>query len=158
MLNASLGTIGVWLAFVASLIGAVVIVVGLVRQRGAAAGASAASAGGSAAAGGLAAPAPVGVLDGRLFAPVMLAGAVLATIAMEHALITHDFSLVFVAENNSSVTPLLYSITGLWSALAGSILLWGLVLFQLAIDCDLMATREQEQSKVLGEGFKSAVV
>jgi cytochrome c-type biogenesis protein CcmF len=53
---------------------------------------------------------------------------VLATVAMEHALITHDFSLVFVAENNSSVTPLLYSITGLWSALAGSILLWGLVL------------------------------
>ena len=47
---------------------------------------------------------------------------------MEHALITHDFSLVFVAENNSTVTPLLYSVTGMWSALAGSILLWGLVL------------------------------
>jgi cytochrome c-type biogenesis protein CcmF len=58
----------------------------------------------------------------------MLVGAVLATIAMEHALVTHDFSLVFVAENNSTVTPLLYSITGLWSALAGSILLWGLIL------------------------------
>jgi cytochrome c-type biogenesis protein CcmF len=47
---------------------------------------------------------------------------------MEHALVTHDFSLVFVAENNSTVTPLLYSITGMWSALAGSILLWGLIL------------------------------
>ena len=58
----------------------------------------------------------------------MLAGAVLATLAMEHALITHNFTLVFVAENNSTVTPLLYSITGMWSALAGSILLWGLVL------------------------------
>ena len=33
-----------------------------------------------------------------------------------------------MAENNSTVTPLLYSITGLWSALAGSILLWGFVL------------------------------
>jgi cytochrome c-type biogenesis protein CcmF len=33
-----------------------------------------------------------------------------------------------VAENNSKVTPLLYSLTGLWSALAGSILLWGLIL------------------------------
>ena len=63
-----------------------------------------------------------------MFAPVMLTGAVLATLAMEHALVTHDFSIVFVAENNSKVTPLLYSITGLWSALAGSILLWGLVL------------------------------
>ena len=69
-----------------------------------------------------------GVLDGRLFAPVMLIGAVLATVAMEYALVTHDFSIVFVAENNSKVTPLLYSLTGLWSALAGSILLWGLIL------------------------------
>ena len=56
----------------------------------------------------------------------MLVGALLAAGAMEHALVTHDFTLVFVAENNSTVTPLLYSITGMWSALAGSILLWGL--------------------------------
>ena len=75
----------------------------------------------------------MGVLDGRLFAPVMLAGAVLATVAMEHALVTHDFSIVFVAENNSKVTPLLYSLTGLWSALAGSILLWGLILSLLTV-------------------------
>ena len=47
---------------------------------------------------------------------------------MEHALVTHDFTLVFVAQNNSTVTPLLYSITGMWSALAGSILLWGFIL------------------------------
>ena len=33
-----------------------------------------------------------------------------------------------MADNNSRATPLLYSITGLWSALAGSILLWGVVL------------------------------
>jgi cytochrome c-type biogenesis protein CcmF len=117
VLNASLGTVGVWLAFVASVTGAVVIVVGLVRERGTA---PAPSAGGSVAV--------QGVLDGRLFAPVMFIGALLATVAMEHALVTHDFSLVFVAENNSKVTPLLYSITGLWSALAGSILLWGLIL------------------------------
>ena len=63
-----------------------------------------------------------------MLAPVMLVGALLATGAMEHALVTHDFTLVFVAENNSTVTPLLYSITGMWSALAGSILLWGLIL------------------------------
>ena len=67
-------------------------------------------------------------LDGRLFAPLVLGGALLATVAMEHALITHDFSLAYVADNNARGTPLLYSITGLWSALAGSILLWGLAL------------------------------
>ena len=47
---------------------------------------------------------------------------------MEHALITHDFSLAYVADNNARVTPLLYSITGMWAALQGSILLWALVL------------------------------
>jgi cytochrome c-type biogenesis protein CcmF len=47
---------------------------------------------------------------------------------MEHALLTHDFSLAYVAANNSRSTPWLYSFTGLWSALAGSILLWGVVL------------------------------
>jgi cytochrome c-type biogenesis protein CcmF len=117
MLNAVLGTIGVWLAFTASILGAVVVTVGLIRTRPAAAP--------RLLPGG--APAPA-VFNGRLFAPIMLAGAVLATLAMEHALVTHDFRVVYVAENNSKVTPLLYSITGLWSALAGSILLWGLVL------------------------------
>jgi len=59
---------------------------------------------------------------------LLLGGAALATVAMEHALITHDFSLAYVAENNARETPLFFSITGMWSALQGSILLWGLVL------------------------------
>ncbi len=59
---------------------------------------------------------------------VCLVGALVATFAMERALLTHDFSLAFVAANNSRETPLLYDITGMWSALQGSILLWGLIL------------------------------
>jgi cytochrome c-type biogenesis protein CcmF len=58
----------------------------------------------------------------------VIAGVLLATFAMEHALLTHDFSLSYVANNNSRQTPLLYDITGMWSALQGSILLWALVL------------------------------
>ena len=58
----------------------------------------------------------------------VLAGALVATAAMEHALVTHDFSLAYVFNNNARVTPLLYSITGMWAALQGSILLWALVL------------------------------
>ena len=116
MLDAHLGTIGIWLALVASVAGLVVIAYGLFAGRHAGAVAPTEPASGRIPG------------DGRLLAPVMLAGALLATAAMEHALVTHDFTLVFVAENNSTVTPLLYSITGMWSALAGSILLWGLVL------------------------------
>ena len=64
----------------------------------------------------------------RTFALWVLAGALLATVGMERALLTHDFSIAFVAANNSRETPLLYSITGMWSALQGSILLWALIL------------------------------
>ena len=65
---------------------------------------------------------------GSQYAYLPVVGALISTIAIEHALITHDFSLAFVAGNNSRQTPLLYSITGMWSALQGSILLWVLVL------------------------------
>jgi cytochrome c-type biogenesis protein CcmF len=107
-MNAAVGSIGVWLAFVAAVVGALTMAVSIVRaQRG---------------------KAPDSRFDGRLLAPVLLGGMVLAVVAMEHALVTHDFSIAFVADNNSRATPLLYSITGLWSALAGSILLWGFIL------------------------------
>ncbi len=117
-MNADLGTIGIWLGFAAAVIGAVVIVVGLARQPRNQPAVTELNLRDS----------DLAIGDGRMFAPVALIGGVLAAAAMERALVTHDFSLVFVAENNSRVTPLLYSITGMWSALAGSILLWGLVL------------------------------
>jgi cytochrome c-type biogenesis protein CcmF len=65
---------------------------------------------------------------GRRYAYVVAAGALLATLAMEIALVRHDFSLRYVAEHGSRSTPLLYTITTMWSALEGSILLWALVL------------------------------
>jgi cytochrome c-type biogenesis protein CcmF len=54
-------------------------------------------------------------------------GTIVSTIAMEQALISHDFSLAYVVANNSKETPLLFSITGMWSALQGSLLLWAIV-------------------------------
>jgi len=62
------------------------------------------------------------------WALVALGGVVAAVGVMQYALITHDFSLAYVAENNATFTPLLYSITGMWSALEGSLLLWALLL------------------------------
>ncbi|MGH9062394.1 MAG: heme lyase CcmF/NrfE family subunit [Acidimicrobiales bacterium] len=63
-----------------------------------------------------------------IYAGLILLAALVATGAMEHALLTHDFSLLYVAQNNSRETPLLFTITGMWSALQGSILLWALIL------------------------------
>ncbi|HEY5025616.1 MAG TPA: heme lyase CcmF/NrfE family subunit [Acidimicrobiales bacterium] len=103
-MNAALGHSGVLLSLAASVMGVVVIAYGLARSR------------------------PALARTGRIYAALVLLGAIVATVAMERALITHDFSLAFVAANNSRSTPLLYTITGMWSALAGSILLWGLIL------------------------------
>ena len=39
--------------------------------------------------------------SGQMYAPVILLGGIVAVAAMEHALIVHDFSLTYVADNNS---------------------------------------------------------
>jgi cytochrome c-type biogenesis protein CcmF len=65
---------------------------------------------------------------GRRCSYGVLVFAVAAAGVMEWALIAHDFSLKYVAENNSVSTPLLFTITGLWAALEGSILLWAVIL------------------------------
>jgi cytochrome c-type biogenesis protein CcmF len=52
----------------------------------------------------------------------------IATLAMLFALVTHDFSVSYVAQVGSRSTPLFFTIISLWSALEGSILFWGFVL------------------------------
>jgi cytochrome c-type biogenesis protein CcmF len=53
---------------------------------------------------------------------------VIAALSMMFALAAHDFSILYVAENNARETPTLYSIISLWAALEGSILLWTAIL------------------------------
>jgi cytochrome c-type biogenesis protein CcmF len=103
-LNASLGTLAVTVGLAASVLGVVSLAVGLRRRderllRG-----------------------------GRIYAYVVLAAALGAFVVMERALLTHDFSLEYVAGNHSRATPTLYTFASLWGALEGSIILWALVL------------------------------
>jgi cytochrome c-type biogenesis protein CcmF len=102
--NAVLGQIGVALGLVSAAAGVIGLLIGIVTGRDS-----------------LLRAAPRAVLG-------CAAGVALAVFAMEHALLTHDFSLSYVANNNSRQTPILYDITGMWSALQGSILLWSLIL------------------------------
>jgi cytochrome c-type biogenesis protein CcmF len=51
-----------------------------------------------------------------------------ANVAMIYGLVTHDFSIDYVAQVGSRATPLFFTIISLWSALEGSILFWGWVL------------------------------
>ncbi|HWC12437.1 MAG TPA: heme lyase CcmF/NrfE family subunit [Acidimicrobiales bacterium] len=103
-MNAAFGAAGVAVGLAASVLGVVTLAIGLRRSDARL------------------------LRAGQRYVWLVLGGAVLATIAMQSALLGHDFSIRYVAENNSRGTPLLYTITGMWSALEGSILLWSLVL------------------------------
>ncbi len=56
----------------------------------------------------------------------------IATVSMVVALVTHDFSVSYVAAVGSRSTPLLFTIISLWGALEGSILFWAWVLAMYA--------------------------
>lgn len=103
-MNAALGNAGVFIALFGAVAGILSIVAGTFRKN------------------------PAWVKHGYTYAWLIVGGALLATFAMQRALLTHDFSLQYVVQNNSVTTPLLFTIAGMWSALEGSILLWGLVL------------------------------
>ncbi|HZT95977.1 MAG TPA: heme lyase CcmF/NrfE family subunit [Chloroflexota bacterium] len=51
-----------------------------------------------------------------------------ACAVMIYALVTHDFSVKYVADVGSRETPLYYTVISLWAALEGSILFWGFIL------------------------------
>ena len=103
-MSAVLGTAAVALGLAAAVLGMATIAIGLRRHN------------------------PGMLRTGQRYVWLVLAGALLATAAMQYALISHDFSLKYVADNGSRTTPFLYTVTTMWSALEGSILLWALVL------------------------------
>ncbi len=63
---------------------------------------------------------------GSVYANFLLVS--IATAAMVVALVTHDFSVSYVAAVGSRSTPLLFTVISLWGALEGSILFWAWVL------------------------------
>ena len=65
---------------------------------------------------------------GRRCVFVVFAASIAAAAVMEWALLDRDFSLRYVAENSARGTPTLFTITALWAALEGSILLWSVIL------------------------------
>lgn len=73
---------------------------------------------------------------------VAFAAAVAAVGAMEWALLTHDFSVRYVAENGSRAVPTYYTAISLWAALAGSLLLWLLVLTGVTVAVGRSARRQ----------------
>jgi cytochrome c-type biogenesis protein CcmF len=67
------------------------------------------------------------VSSGRRAVIGSFVAALVASAAMVVSLLTHDFSVIYVAENNATTTPPLISAISLWAALEGSILFWSLL-------------------------------
>ncbi len=103
-MNRALGLAGLIVALGASLMGIAVILSGIRSKR------------------------PAQMRLGRAYAVIVLIGAVVAVAAMQLALAQRDYTVAYVAEHGSSTTPTLFNIATMWSALEGSILLWGLIL------------------------------
>ncbi len=59
---------------------------------------------------------------------LMFIAMTVAFVTMEVALLTHDFSVEYVARVGSRETPAYYTAISLWSSLDGSILFWGWIL------------------------------
>jgi len=57
-----------------------------------------------------------------------LAATLVSVVAVEYALVTHDFSLAVVAEHTSRRLPTGYTLSSLWASEPGSLLLWLAVL------------------------------
>jgi cytochrome c-type biogenesis protein CcmF len=65
---------------------------------------------------------------GRSCALTGFALTTLAMLALMHAYVTSDFSVINVIENSHTDKPLLYRITGVWGNHEGSMLLWAFML------------------------------
>src|SRR2546423_10739066 len=103
-MNAALGSAGIILGFVASLGGIATLAVGLTRRRSRL------------------------LVAGRTYVWMVANGAVVAFVPMERALLTHDFSIAFAADNSSRHTPFPFNVATLCSALEGPIILWTTIL------------------------------
>ncbi len=59
---------------------------------------------------------------------MLVGGGVAAFIILEIAILTHDFSIAYVAQNSALETPLVFLFASGWAALEGSVVLWGVLL------------------------------
>src|SRR4051795_287004 len=87
---------------------------------------------------------PEGLKWSQRFAYAFAGLMVLATGVMEYALITHDFSVQYVAHVGSTQVPLWVTIVSLWSSLEGSILFWGFIL-DIYIAATVWVNRDEHQ-------------
>lgn len=68
------------------------------------------------------------IATGRQAVTLIAALLLLAIVALEHAFITHNFSLKYVAMTSNTRLPFFYRVAGVWGGHEGSLLLWVFIL------------------------------
>ena len=71
---------------------------------------------------------PVDLRMVRIPVAGLAVGAVVAFLMLEIAILSHDFSIAYVARNSATATPFVFLFAAAWASLEGSIVLWGIVL------------------------------
>src|SRR6185295_6940270 len=69
-----------------------------------------------------------------------------ATGILLHALLTHDFSLEYVAAYSSSTLPTQYTVAALWGGQKGSLLFWA---FMLTLFSTIVHLQNRERNRAL---------
>ena len=83
----------------------------------------------------------------RRDALVLLLAAGAAMALLEAGILSHDFTLQYVADNTATTTPFVFLLASGWAALEGSVVLWGLVLAGFAY---LVARRVDDGDRLGG--------
>jgi cytochrome c-type biogenesis protein CcmF len=82
----------------------------------------------------------------------------LASIGLWTALLTHDFSLKYVAGHVSANMPALYTFTSFWSGQEGSMLFWALILAFYSAIAIWYASRSNRELAPFANGALAAVI
>jgi cytochrome c-type biogenesis protein CcmF len=80
-----------------------------------------------------------------------------ANLVMVNALLSHDFSVKYVAQVGSRATPTIFTIVSLWSALEGSILFWGAIMGAYLLAFTWTYRKEHGRYMQLSLGVMAAV-
>src|SRR5262249_30219451 len=86
--------------------------------------------------------------SGRRAVYASTAMAVLGAVAMYYSLLTHDFSIDYVARYSDRGLPLFYLISSFWAGPPGSLFLWGLELSLMVAVLTFVNRNETERAAI----------
>jgi cytochrome c-type biogenesis protein CcmF len=98
------------------------------------------------------------IVSGYRGAYATFAMTLLASIGLWTALLTHDFSLKYVAGHVSANMPALYTFTSFWSGQEGSMLFWALILSFYSAIAIYYASRRNRELAPFANGTLAAII